>query len=53
MFRKMQVYESALIEAHYEDGVSDRERALLNHLRDSLEISVADAQAVPRQRHSD
>jgi hypothetical protein len=46
MFRKMQVYESALIEAHYEDGVSDRERALLDRLRDSLGVSEADARAM-------
>jgi len=45
-FRKMQVYESALIEAQHEDGISDRERALLNRLRDSLGISEADAAAI-------
>jgi len=45
-FRKMQVYESALIEAQYEDGVSERERALLDHLRESLGISITDAQAI-------
>lgn len=45
-FRKMQVYESALIEARYEDGISDRERVLLNRLRDSLGISENDAEAI-------
>jgi hypothetical protein len=45
-FRKMQVYESALAEAQNEDGISDRERALLNRLRDSLGISEADAEAI-------
>ena len=45
-FRKMQVYESALIEAQYEDGISDRERALLERLRESLGISKADAMAI-------
>jgi hypothetical protein len=48
VFKKMQVYESALIEAQHEDGISDRERALLNRLRDSLEISEADAGAMER-----
>jgi hypothetical protein len=46
VFRKMQVYESALAEAQNEDGISDRERALLNRLRDSLGISEADANAI-------
>ncbi len=45
-FRKMQVYEAALAEAQHEDGISDRERALLVRLRDSLEISVSDARAI-------
>jgi hypothetical protein len=48
MYRKMQVYESALIEALQEEGISDRERSLLNRLRDSLEISEADAEAMER-----
>jgi hypothetical protein len=42
-FRKMQVYESALAEAQHEGGISDRERALLVRLRDSLGISETDA----------
>jgi len=45
-FRKMQVYESALAEAFHEEGISDRERALLVRLRDSLGISEADAKAI-------
>lgn len=45
-FRKMQVYENALIEALAEEGISPKERALLNHLRNSLEISEADAKAI-------
>jgi hypothetical protein len=46
VFRKMQVYEAAFSEAQHEDGVSDRERALLVRLRDSLDISASDAQAI-------
>jgi hypothetical protein len=45
-FRKMQVYEVAFTEAQHEDGISVRERALLERLRDSLEISASDAQSI-------
>ncbi|MGD8921294.1 MAG: hypothetical protein PVH90_10725 [Gammaproteobacteria bacterium] len=45
-FRKMQVYESAVSEALYGDGISQKERALLMHLRESLGISEADAEAI-------
>jgi hypothetical protein len=45
-FRKMQVYESALGEAHAEGGVSPKERSLLNVLRDSLGISESDGEAI-------
>jgi len=45
-FRKMQVYEAAFAEAQNEDGISDRERSLLVRLRDSLEITASDAQAI-------
>ena len=45
-FRKMQVYEAVLAEARHEDGSSDRERALLVRLRDSLGISASDAKAI-------
>jgi hypothetical protein len=48
-FRKMQVYEDALVEALHEDGISDRERALLVRLRDSLGIAQADAEAIERE----
>ena len=46
IFRKMQVYEEAIMEANHEDGISDRERALLVRLRDSLGITVSDADAI-------
>ena len=46
MFRKMQVYEEAVSEAHYKGGISEKERALLVRLRDSLGISVSDADAI-------
>ena len=45
-FRKMQVYEEAVAEAHYQGGISEKERALLVRLRDSLGISEADADAI-------
>jgi len=48
-YRKMQVYEEALIEALDESGISRKERALLNRLRDSLEIPVADAEAMENE----
>lgn len=44
-YRKMQVYEAAITEAQ-QGGISEKERALLNHLRDSLGISSADAAAL-------
>jgi len=48
-FRKLQVYESALIEAlEFGGGISDKERALLNRLRDSLGVSSTDAEAMER-----
>ncbi len=46
MYRKMQVYEEAIAEAHSEGGVSDKERALLVRLRDSLGISESSADAI-------
>ena len=46
MFRKMQVYEEAVAEAHYEGGISAKERSLLDRLRDSLGISAVDAEAI-------
>jgi len=47
-FRKMQVYEAALIDAMAEGGISSKERALLVHLRESLGITVSDAEAIER-----
>jgi hypothetical protein len=45
--RKREVYEAAIAEALLDDeGISDRERSLLNRLRDSLDISEADAEAL-------
>jgi len=46
-FRKMQVYEAACEEA-MQGGISDKERALLNRLRETLEITPADAVAMER-----
>ena len=44
-YRKLQVYEAALQDA-LPGGISDKERALLNHLRDSLGIGAPDAAAL-------
>lgn len=46
-FRKLQVYEAALRDA-LPGGISGKERALLEHLRDSLAIAVADAAALEK-----
>lgn len=48
MFRKMPVYESALTEALPDGKISEGQRELLNRLRDSLGISVSDADAIER-----
>jgi len=48
-FRKMQVYEAALTEALPDGRISERERELLNRLRDSLGISIVDADAIERE----
>ncbi len=45
-FRKLQVYEAALAEAMEGGGISAKERALLNRLRDSLGISEADSETM-------
>ena len=45
-FRKMQVYEAAVAEAQLDGGISDKERALLVRLRDSLGVSASDAEAI-------
>jgi hypothetical protein len=47
--RKLEVYEAAFEEAIREGGISAKERTLLNHLRDSLAISEADANAIERR----
>ena len=44
--RKMQVYDAAVAEAQQEGGISDKERSLLNRLRDSRGISAVDADAI-------
>lgn len=44
-YRKLQVYEAALEDA-LPGGITEKERALLNHLRDSLEIAPSDAAAL-------
>jgi tellurite resistance protein len=49
MFRKLQVYEAALTEALPDGDISERERDLLERLRDSLGISPADADAIERE----
>jgi hypothetical protein len=51
-FRKMQVYEEALTEAQFEEGISEKERALLVRLRDSLGISESDADAIENELQS-
>jgi len=48
-YRKMQVYEAAVAEAQREGGISDKERSLLNRLRDSLGISPVDAEMLERE----
>jgi hypothetical protein len=48
-FRKMQVYEAAVAEAQQEGGISQKERVLLNRLRDSLGVSTSDAEAIEGQ----
>lgn len=47
-FRKLQVYEAAVADALQDDGISHKERALLNRLRDTLGISPADAETIER-----
>lgn len=46
-YKKLQVYEAALADA-LPGGISHKERALLNHLRDSLGIASVDADALER-----
>ena len=44
--RKLQVYESTVAEALQGGGISEKERALLNRLRDTLGIAKVDADAI-------
>jgi hypothetical protein len=44
--RKLQVYESAIADALQGGGISEKERALLNRLRDTLGIAKVDADAI-------
>jgi hypothetical protein len=46
--RKLQVYESTVAEALQGGDISEKERALLNRLRDTLGIAKADADAIER-----
>ena len=46
--RKLQVYESTVAEALQGGGISEKERALLSRLRDTLGIDKADADAIER-----
>jgi hypothetical protein len=48
-FRKMLVYQTAVVEARGGGGISAKERSLLNKLRDSLGISASDAAAIERE----
>jgi len=52
-FRKMQVYEAAIIEAKQEGGITKKERALITRLRDSLGISESDAVEIERELNTD
>jgi len=52
MFRKLQVYESAVNDALQQGGISPKERLLLGHLRDSLGISEADAESIETELES-
>ena len=47
-FRKLQVYEAAVAGA-LPGGISQKERALLNRLRDTLGISAVDAETLERE----
>jgi hypothetical protein len=48
-YRKMQIYEAALTEALGGEGISQKERAILSRLRESLEVSADDARAMEDQ----
>ena len=48
-FRKLQVYEAALAEALVGDGISPKERAMLDRLRDTLGVSSTDAETLEQE----
>ena len=48
-FRKLQVYEAAVAEARQGGGISQKERALLVRVRDTLGISTVDAETLERE----
>jgi len=50
--RKRQVYEAAIAEALQDGGMSEKERSLLNRLRESLDISLSDAEKLEREIQS-
>jgi hypothetical protein len=50
--RKILVYESAFAEALAEGGISQKERNLLAHLRDSLGLQASEAEAIELQLQS-
>jgi len=52
-YRKMQVYEAAVAEAQQDGGISNKERALLTRLRDSLGITESDAMAIEQDLKTD
>ena len=51
-FRKLQVYEAAVAEAQQGGGISQKEHALVNTLRDTLGISSTDADTLERELQS-
>jgi hypothetical protein len=50
--RKLEVYEATLAEALQEGGISQKERSMLNRLRDTLGISSTDAETLEREMHA-
>lgn len=48
-YRKLEVYRAAFEDLYGENGVSDKERAMLDHLRAKLGIRPGDAQAIENE----
>lgn len=48
-FKKLEVYRSAVEAAHETGGVTDKERATLDRLRDKLQLTSQDAAAVEQE----